>query len=323
MRRAHLLSPGAADQRTGGYLYNARLVSELRALGWQIAVHELEGPWPEGRADGYGGLRGAVGADPVLADGLLWSGLGLPELAPQAMVVVHSLLSVEGGEAWRAREAEALAEVGVVVSTGGPTERGLAAMGVPSVCVVPGVKRVPRSRLPGRGHVVMLGTVTPRKAVCRAVEAVAAVPGASLTVAGSLTRDEAEVARVRARIAGLGVDERVHLVGELGDEGVARLLGDADLLLHTATYEAWGMALAEALARGVPVLSTPAGALEGGGAQVVEAEALPAALARLLADDEARQALADASWARGRALPTWADQARYVGSLLEGLCRSR
>jgi glycosyltransferase involved in cell wall biosynthesis len=249
----------------------------------------------------------------------LWTGLRRPDLAARTVVCVHSPLSAEGGPSWRAREAAALAGVASVVATGGPTARDLKAMGVPSQRLVPGTRPAHRTRAPERPgplHVVMLCTLTPRKALHRALDALRAVPDARLTVAGSTERDPTEAERLRARVHELGLGERVRWAGELDDRGVDALLAEAHLLLHTARYEAWGMALTEAMARGVPVLTTPAGAAEEGGAWVLPAEALPDALATLDTDRDRLRALADDAWRRGRSLPTWPDQARRLLPLL-------
>ena len=39
----HVIVPGPLDQRTGGYVYDARMVVGLRGLGWEVVVHELSG----------------------------------------------------------------------------------------------------------------------------------------------------------------------------------------------------------------------------------------------------------------------------------------
>ena len=42
----HLLVPGPLAQRTGGYIYDRRIVSGLRTLGREVVVHELGGRFP-------------------------------------------------------------------------------------------------------------------------------------------------------------------------------------------------------------------------------------------------------------------------------------
>jgi glycosyltransferase involved in cell wall biosynthesis len=310
------LSPGDPQQRTGGYLYNRRVIEALRRLGHAVQVVVVDGPWPHAPSrDPWAGS--APDADVVVADGLLWTGIAgfASSWRARAVVLVHSPLGVEGGAALARAEAQALAGVRVV-STGGPTARDLARLGVGSTMIPPGTDPAPRARGPGRGALVALCTVTRRKRLPELLAALERVDASwTLQVAGALDRDPVELAAVRAaaaRSAG-----RVTLLGELDDDGVAGLLVGADALVHFAAYEAWGMALSEAMARGLPVLSTPAGALEGGGGMVVADEAFAAALTAWLTDPAALQRASDAAWARAAALPTWDDTAAALARVLE------
>ena len=45
-RSLHVVVPGSLDQRTGGYVYDARMVTGLRGRGWRVTVHELVGDFP-------------------------------------------------------------------------------------------------------------------------------------------------------------------------------------------------------------------------------------------------------------------------------------
>jgi len=311
-----LLSPGDPSQRTGGYLYNARLVEALRSRGHEVEVLPVDGCWPLGPLEPPSLPDGGV----LLADGLLW--VALRPHVPAAMlgrvaVLVHSVLSAEGGEELVDLEARALDGVGAVVATGGPTERDLASMGIPSTCIEPGTDPAPRSQRPGRGRLLALGTVTPRKGLLRLLDALEPVrEGWTLEVVGSLTRDPRHARQVQERAAGFG--DRVRFLGELDGAGVAAALARADLLVHAAHYEAYGMALTEAMVRGVPVLCTPAGAAEGGGATVVAADGLTGALRRLLGEPDALEQAAQVAWRRGQNLPTWSDVARRFEEMRRG-----
>ena len=73
-----------------------------------------------------------------------------------------------------------------------------------------------------------------------------------------LARDPATADRVRAMIRTLGLVDRVTLVGDLD---APRLSGvtTAQTCSHATLQETYGMAVAEALARGLPVVSTTTG----------------------------------------------------------------
>ena len=115
MNSIHWLSPGRPDQRTGGYLYNARIAAELRALGVLVDVISLEANWPLGGVSQAEKLASIPDGATVVADGLLWPGLLDHERATllartTVWVVVHSLMDKEGGENLAAMETLALAE---------------------------------------------------------------------------------------------------------------------------------------------------------------------------------------------------------------------
>jgi glycosyltransferase involved in cell wall biosynthesis len=95
---------------------------------------------------------------------------------------------------------------------------------------------------------------------------------AGLTIVGS--GSEEEHLREQARTAGL---ER--FVGFTGwQDDLTAYFSAADLLLVTSEYEGYGMALVEALAAGIPVLSTDVGIAREAGAIVAEPEHFGAAL---------------------------------------------
>src|SRR5439155_12650465 len=106
-----------------------------------------------------------------------------------------------------------------------------------------------------------VGTVTPRKGHDLLVEALAGVVGLdwTCTIAGSLDRDPAMVASVRQRIAAHRLGDRIALAGEVAD--IAALYAAADLFVLPSRYEGYGMAFAEALQQGLPVIGTATGAI--------------------------------------------------------------
>ena len=67
---------------------------------------------------------------------------------------------------------------------------------------------------------------------------------------------------LRSRATHLGIAERLVWRGTL-DGALQVAMSEHGLLVHTARYEAYGMVLTEALASGLPVMSTDSGALDG------------------------------------------------------------
>lgn len=102
---------------------------------------------------------------------------------------------------------------------------------------------------------------------------------ADLVVAG----DGAELPAWRDRASADGLTDRIHFLGFRDD--VARVLAAADVLVHPARYEAYGLGVHEAICRGLPaIVSARAGI----------AELYPGDLSELLLDDpEDYAAIAD------------------------------
>lgn len=90
-----------------------------------------------------------------------------------------------------------------------------------------------------------------QKRLDRMLETVALLPGVHAVLAGG----GEEEAALRRRAAALGLTSRVHFLGYRRD--VETVLGALDLFLVTSDREGMANAMLEAMAAGVPVLSTP------------------------------------------------------------------
>jgi glycosyltransferase involved in cell wall biosynthesis len=107
-------------------------------------------------------------------------------------------------------------------------------------------------------------------------------------------------ARIERLIAELQLSKRIKLVGRLGEDEVPRLLASLDLFVSASRSEAFGMAMVEAMACGVPVVATATeGAREivedgttGSLVPVGDVRALALAVGSLLEDEGRRQLLA-------------------------------
>lgn len=59
----------------------------------------------------------------------------------------------------------------------------------------------------------------------------------------------------------LGIEEALRWTGYLSDKALLDLFGQADLLIHPSRYEGFGLQVAEAMAAGIPVISSTGGSL--------------------------------------------------------------
>ncbi len=149
----------------------------------------------------------------------------------------------------------------------------------------------------GGGGVIVVGRLTAQKRVDLAIEAVALLaatrPALRLTIAG----DGPEGAALRDLVGARSIANTVSFLGAVPPEGVPPLLATADCCVMPARDEGFGLAAAEALIQGVPVVACEDGGgvrdvLAGGGGVLVPADPreLAAAIGTVLDDPAARAA---------------------------------
>jgi len=113
---------------------------------------------------------------------------------------------------------------------------------------------------------------------------------------------DAATQKVRQRAEQLGLSDRLLLQGRVAQEALPAIYQGAELFLYPTLYEGFGLPVVEAMASGVPVVTSNTSALKevaGGHAHLVnplDVEGIAKAIARCLSDDDHRQALAQ----RGR-----------------------
>ena len=147
-----------------------------------------------------------------------------------------------------------------------------------------------------------------------------------MTIAGALDRHPAAVDALRAAIEQHNLSERINLAGKVVPATLDRFYESADLFVSASLFEGYGMVLAEAMARGLPIVTATGGAAGDTAGQAValhvevgNVDELALALRQALTDKKLRDQLADAAWDAGRALPTWTETARRVAAVILGM----
>ena len=272
VRRIGLVHPPPAAFPSGGDLYDRELLRAARSHGF--ALHGL--PWRDG-------------ALPTGQwDLLVWDGLLMDRLARVAdervALLLHYLptldpaLDARDRAALQATEDHALAQADLVIATGRRVadvvrtrrpdmpvclcEPGVAdafgrrrsasddeAVGVDRPANSPPTLLTVAHLLPAKGHgplLELLGQVRDLAWHWHVVGDVDRLPGLAL--------------ELRQRAAALGLASRITWHGAIGQESVAALMAGSDLFVFPSSFEAYGMAIAEAVAAGLPVLANRVGA---------------------------------------------------------------
>ena len=332
----HFVVPAGIDDPalvSGGNVYDRRLSEGLSATGWDVRRCEVDLGSPEE-------VRAVLTAVPdgglVLIDGLV-AGRVPDELESSAtrlrLVVLAHMVSASfpGADPGAVEdECRALRAARKVIVTSPWTRSELVNRGlVPPeriVVAAPGVDAAaPAEGTRDGGALLCVGVVSGHKGQDILVEALGALhapPTWRCTIVGSTTADPAFVEQITARAVDLGVADRITMTGALADDLDAAYRA-ADLLVAPSRTESYGMAIADALARGIPVIASNVGGIPltvspGRAAILVppEPQALSRALERWMLDPALRRRLT-AEAVRGRAsIPRWNDTVDGVAQAL-------
>lgn len=324
--------PGDIDQPTGGYGYARAVIAAAPALGARFDVIRLRDgfPFPNGEAIARTEqlLANLPQSKAILFDGLAYGALPadfLKRLDRPWVALCHHPLALETGldaetaEHLRRSEITALAEAREVIVTSAATgELVVKEFGVPAerlTVAPPGVARRPRAKRGGEPPLLLaVGSLVPRKGYDLLIAALAQIRDQAwrCLIVGAFDRDPATAKSIRDGILAAGLSERVELAGALRDSDLDQAYAEADLFVHPAYFEGYGMAVADALAAGLPVVGAAAAATAalvpscaGLLFPVGDAKALALALSALLADPARAATLAEGAWIAGQSLPDW------------------
>lgn len=345
MKTAYFLVPGDPQRRSGGTIYDRRIMAELAAQGWRVEWRGLDAAFPMPTAAALAQADALLAALPdqalTVIDGLALG--AMPEVAAahrqrlRLVGLAHHPLALETGlnEAQRqqlyASERAALRQVRQVIVTSPSTARALIDnyQVPPERCVVvlPGIDPAPLAGGSNGGELILLcaASLTPRKGHAVLLRALAPLKDRPwrLRCAGG-AHDPATAAELRTLTATLGLTERVEWLGELESADLDAAYQQTDVFVLPSFHEGYGMALAEALARGLPIVSTTAGAIPdtvpaAAGLLVPpgDAAALNQALARVIDEPALRTQLAAGALAARQTLPDWPTVSAQFAEVLD------
>jgi glycosyltransferase involved in cell wall biosynthesis len=343
----HVVLPDGIDdpaRPSGGNVYDRHVCSGLTSIGWSVCEHAVPGSWPRPDDGSRAALARIVERIPddavVLLDGLVAS--TAPEvLVPEAgrlrlVVLVHMPLAGDAGT----RERAVLSVAAAVVTTSAWTRRRLVelyALPAERVHVAePAVDPAELARGTADGGALLcVAAVTRGKGhdvLLDALARTADMPWRCLCV-GSLRRDPGFVEELQRRARDSRLRGRVCFAGPRTGADLDRSYDDADVLVLASRAETYGMVVAEALARGLPVVATDVGGLtealghadDGARPGLLvppdDPAALAAALRAWLGDAELRGRLRQAASERRASLSGWSATTSLIAGVLAGASR--
>lgn len=321
---------------SGGNVFDQRVRDELTQRDWTVRMVPI-GP-DAAVADALAGVprHGLVMIDGLVA---VRAACAIEEAAERLRIVVlaHMVIAGSAGADARAIDGErrALRRAHRVIVTSAWARAELIGRGLVAerriVVAVPGSDDAPAAaRSPSGGSLLCVGVVAPHKGQDMLVDALARLDpglGWTCTIAGSLETEPEFAARLADQAAHAGLSERITWAGVLTGDELDAAYARADLLVAPSRSESYGMAVSDALRRGIPVIATRVGglpeAVEPGDAAVLVSPDDPAALSDTLkgwlVDAALRGRLRSAARRLRSGRPRWTDTAETIQATLAGV----
>ena len=173
-----------------------------------------------------------------------------------------------------------------------------------------------------------VGAVIPRKGFHILVEALQPLKSLSwtLTIAGDVTRDPPAYVLLQEVIRRCSLEDRIHVLGAVSSPELQNLYAKSDVFVLASFYEGYGMVFAEAMANGLPIVSTTGGAIAdtvpkqaGVLVEPGQVDALSDAIKLLIENDDYRSLLAQGARSAAQQQPTWEESVQKFDQLLSEL----
>jgi glycosyltransferase involved in cell wall biosynthesis len=311
LRRATFILPGGLQRSSGGNVYDRVIVEALRTRGWRVGVSETSP---------------TQATDVVIQDSLAIPA-GPPVGADRLVALLHQLPSeADERPSWRQAERNVLRSASLVVTVSRHlAERVSRETEAPIVVVSPGWDRAYAGRRGDEATVLCVANAGRRKGAADAIAAFeqARLHEARFVLAGDRQRDALEAERIEAFASPLGAD--LILDGVLEPAALAHRYVTARVFLSASRYEGWPIAVAEAMASGLPIVAFDVPGVrelvrdgeDGILSEIGDIEGLAGALGRLWRDPSLRDRMGSSARLRARGWPTWREAGRRFVDVLE------
>ena len=320
-----LTGPAPHEEVTGGHRYNAEIVARARQNAAVVRLVPIHGSTlPQRVLAARRALREARDADAVIVDSIVAAPVALAGHATPPLVALAHQVPGALGRGLAGAVSDRLARAvyrrcDLVIAVSAWVSMRLRSLPVPRAVVEPGAERPVRAvrRDGDMTRVLSVANWHPHKGILDLVEAISRMPAAAAMVhlVGAPHAETRYGRRVLERLASADVRGRVVVDGVLPVSETGRAFASADVFALPARGEAFGIAFAEALAAGLPVVGYRSGnvpALVGGAGLLVEpgdVEGLARALGLVVLDPDRRDELAAFAHERALGLPTWDETA--------------
>ena len=330
--------PGNLRTHTGGYHYNRRLIAELRKLDITVEPIALSErfPFPDDAAIDH--ARKSIAMIPdgsvVIIDGLAF---GVMERISEAekdrlllIALCHHPLAFETGLTEGQRKSLTLSETqalrftkAVIVTSHNTRKILLNSYSVPKsqiTVALPGTDKYPFARCQGTPLMLLtVASLTKRKGHDVLIDALENLQNLQWEArfVGDKNLDSIWAKSLQEKVRSTELSDRIIFVGAVDDLSVE--YQNADIFVLPSRFEGYGMVLAEAIANGLPIISSNAGAIPDVAPKMAsilippdDPMALSKALDRAITDSDLRKKMQSNARRAAKDLPSWPDCAEVV-----------
>lgn len=340
--------PGDINLPTGGYRYDREIINAWQNSGVDVTLININGNYPfPTNADKQTALNKIAElpkADIAVVDGLLGGASpefmqALSKVLPTVALIHHPLCLENGLDEETAKTLESSELAGLAFTSGIITTSPATTLTVSNLfeynkdkihTVLPGVERGETSKGSNNSTVNLLcvGSIIERKGHKDLLLALSELTKLDwhLDCIGSTDFDAALFVELKQILETKQLTNKVTFHGSVSEEAILNGYTKADVFVLPSLFEGYGMAYAEAIVRGLPVIGTTAGAIPdtvpktcGILVEPSNIQSLRQALQKMIMDKELRNQYHEAAIKAELSFPTWESSAGAFFKILKDI----